>query len=1092
MIGRTISHYRILEKLGEGGMGMVYKAEDTKLKRTVALKFLSSNYLGTTEEKTRFIREAQSAASLDHPNICTVYEIDEAEGQLFISMAYIEGVILRDKIQAELLEPEEIIDIAIAVAQGLQAAHEKGVIHRDIKSANIMVTDMRQVKITDFGLAKLYGTTKVTKTGMTVGTVAYMSPEQARGESVDHRTDVWSLGVVIYEMLTRQLPFKGEYDQAVIYNIVNQDPDPVTALRSGIPKELEVIVYKCLAKEPSDRYQRTSELTADLLAAKQSLPVESGVNQADSLRNGDFAVQHQSHAAIGGSQDSIPGYKIIRKLSEGGQGVVYQAVQESTRRKVAIKMMREGAFASRSIKARFEREVRVLARLKHPNIVTIHDSGTAAGGLYFVMDYIVGRPLDEYMRSPDAPKSIKDTLNLFESICQAVNAAHLAGIIHRDLKPSNIRIDSEGKPYILDFGLAKMSLGDSEASMMTMTGQFLGSLQWASPEQAAGMPGKIDMRTDVYSLGVVLYQMLTGEFPYLVTGSMHEVLIQIMQTEPRKASTLRREVNDEVDTIVLKCLNKDRERRYQSAGELARDIKHYLTGQPIEAKRDSFGYLMRKQLVRHKGSVVVGVGFAVVIVAALVVSLAFWRRAVIERENAQFRLETARAEVSKSYEEYKAILPRLRRAEDLAALLPEADQLRYPEGSPKVSYLEASKWITDLFPTTPDSVPVSGYATLNTSTRDAVISYARSAEGSRDPVAVAWIQANREGIERLIAATKEHRFNFGTSPGGGLLAQNLLPSLQDVRFGVEILTAGALIDHDEGDHDGVLEKLAAAMRMSRYVGDGGTLINLLVEISCRNAIHNAYRWMAYDAVLKGQLPSIYAKFLQQAPPLPDYKLAYVTEVRALRQMLNEAYVKRSSRTAARFDLARLQNLADLWGDEKNPYADPSPAMIADAKTLEYEVAIAIVTEMCDRLRTSANKSFREIKDEGDRVYKQIEENHPVLMPLVPNFTYALVVRREAQMNWDATVIAAAILSWRSSIGKWPNSIDEALSSFDLKPFCRDYYGSDFVYRIVDDAPLLYTVGPNGIDDGGQGSRFKSRNDAGVIGDDVLFLSPSKK
>ncbi|MCK4900737.1 MAG: protein kinase, partial [Anaerolineales bacterium] len=353
----------------EGGMGVVYKAVDRKLKRTVALKFLSPHYLGTTDEKARFIREAQAAAALDHPNICTVYEINEVKDQLYISMAYIEGVTLSNKIQSGPLKLDEVLDVAIGIAQGLEVAHEKGIVHRDIKSANIMVTEKGQAKITDFGLAKLHGATKVTKTGMTVGTVAYMSPEQARGESVDHRSDVWSLGVVVYEMLTGQLPFKGDYEQVVTYNIVNQDPEPVTALRAGIPMELERIVNQCLEKNPSDRYQHVDELVVDLRNVKISLPDKLEEDPGKSALPNAAAVQ--SHSPDHGSRDSIPGYQIGRKLSEGGQGVVYQAVQESTRRKVAIKMMREGAFASRSAVARFDREVQVLARLNHPNIVTI-------------------------------------------------------------------------------------------------------------------------------------------------------------------------------------------------------------------------------------------------------------------------------------------------------------------------------------------------------------------------------------------------------------------------------------------------------------------------------------------------------------------------------------------------------------------------------------------------------------------------------------------------------------------------------------------------------------------------------------------------
>jgi serine/threonine protein kinase len=192
VIGNTVSHYKIISKLGEGGMGVVYKAEDTKLKRTVALKFLSSQSLGTQDEKTRFVHEAQAAAALDHPNICTVHEIDEANGQTFIAMAYVDGQSLREKTELGPLKIEEALSLGADIARGLQAAHEKGIVHRDIKSANILVTEKGHARITDFGLAKLAGSTRVTKTGTTVGTVAYMSPEQARGQNVDHRSDIWS------------------------------------------------------------------------------------------------------------------------------------------------------------------------------------------------------------------------------------------------------------------------------------------------------------------------------------------------------------------------------------------------------------------------------------------------------------------------------------------------------------------------------------------------------------------------------------------------------------------------------------------------------------------------------------------------------------------------------------------------------------------------------------------------------------------------------------------------------------------------------------------------------------------------------------
>ncbi len=343
-----------------------------------------------------------------------------------------------------------------------------------------------------------------------------------------------------------------------------------------------------------------------------------------------LAAAVDAHVELRGS-DSIPGYEIICEIHRGGQGVVYQAIQKATGRKVAIKVMREGPFAGARDKARFEREVRVLAALNHPNIVGIHDSGTSAGNFYFVMNLIAGETLDAWLDRGERP--IEETLKLFAVICEAVNAAHLRGIIHRDLKPGNIRVDGDGQPHVLDFGLAKFP-ENGDAAQMTVTGQFIGSLPWASPEQAEGVPQRIDTRTDVYSLGVILYQMLTGRFPYEVVGNMRDVLDRILKSEPARPSTIRRQIDDEVETIVLKCLAKEQDRRYQSAGELARDIRRYLAGEPIEAKRDSTLYVLRKTLSRYRLAVAVAAGFVLLITASLFASLTLWRQAVRQRDGA--------------------------------------------------------------------------------------------------------------------------------------------------------------------------------------------------------------------------------------------------------------------------------------------------------------------------------------------------------------------------------------------------------------------------------------------------------------------------
>ena len=268
MIGKKILHYKILEKLGEGGMGIVYKAMDTKLERLVAIKFLPANIANSGEARKRFEIEAKAAAALNHPNIATIYAVEEEDGKSFIVMEYIKGRELKEIVESSLpnfLPTKKILEYAIQIIEGLHAAHEKGVIHRDVKSANIMITENSQVKIMDFGLAKLVGGAKLTIAHSTLGTTAYMSPEQALGDKdIDHRTDIWSFGVVMYEMLTGLLPFRGEYDSVVLYSITNKEPDTIATVRSDIPTALEQIVFKCLEKKAARRYESAKQLLNDL------------------------------------------------------------------------------------------------------------------------------------------------------------------------------------------------------------------------------------------------------------------------------------------------------------------------------------------------------------------------------------------------------------------------------------------------------------------------------------------------------------------------------------------------------------------------------------------------------------------------------------------------------------------------------------------------------------------------------------------------------------------------------------------------------------------------------------------------------------
>jgi len=296
MIGKTIGHYRVIEELGRGGMGVVYKAHDTRLDRDVALKFLPHDLSSTEEERARFLQEARAAATLNHAHICTIYAIEESDGEQFIAMEYIDGVTLRKKIgELHRMKLEDVVSLGVQIGDALHEAHSKGIVHRDVKAENIMVNHRNQPKVMDFGLAKLKGSLKLTKTSSTVGTLAYMAPEQIQGGEVDARSDIFSFGVVIFEMLTGQTPFRGEHEAAMMYSILNEEAEPVSKYIPDASPELLHILNRALEKDPEDRYQTVHDMVIDLrrlkkdssrvsrTSAHQPIPSTTSVSQQERI-----------------------------------------------------------------------------------------------------------------------------------------------------------------------------------------------------------------------------------------------------------------------------------------------------------------------------------------------------------------------------------------------------------------------------------------------------------------------------------------------------------------------------------------------------------------------------------------------------------------------------------------------------------------------------------------------------------------------------------------------------------------------------------------------------------------------------------------
>ena len=420
MIGATISHYKITEKLGEGGMGVVYKAEDTKLERTVALKFLAAHLLNDEEAKARFLREAKAAEGLHHPNICPVYEIGEAEGKTFISMAFIEGEPLEAKIERGPLSLKEALDIGRQIAEGLEAAHEKGVVHRDIKPANVMVDAKEHATIMDFGLAHLTEASRLTKTDQTMGTVAYMSPEQAQGMEVDGRTDLWALGCVLYEMVAGGRPFKGEYDQALLYEIVHQAPEPLTGVRAGVPMELEFIVGKCLAKDRNDRPSSAEEIARDLrtlgekLKSGRSTVLQTGIVTGPSAGSTQPPGQAES--------PSLPGplakYRVIEGGQETGDAIRYVAEDTELRRSVAIRVLPQSS----------EQQIERAQRRKQTVLLGTTALAVLVALVFTFFPLFSPTPVAEtpLRRSAFTPPVALNTSALFAGVAISPNGKHIA------------------------------------------------------------------------------------------------------------------------------------------------------------------------------------------------------------------------------------------------------------------------------------------------------------------------------------------------------------------------------------------------------------------------------------------------------------------------------------------------------------------------------------------------------------------------------------------------------------------------------------------------------------------------------------------
>ncbi len=517
-------------------MGEVFRARDERLGRDVALKLIKPSSNDNPDHRRRFELEARAAASLNHPNIVAVYDVGLHEGSPYIVCELLEGQTLRKRLSEGALPVRLAVDYSLQIVQGLIAAHDQQITHRDLKPENLFLTTDGRAKILDFGVAKVQPEsgrpveelTTVTKAGFLIGTPPYMSPEQVRSQKVDHRSDLFSMGSILYEMLTGHRAFPGETKLDTMISVATKEPPKIDLEQAGIPWPLQEIVRRCLKKEPENRFQSARDLAAALDAAPSA------------------------------SERVIGHYRILEKIGAGAMGEAFRARDERLGRDVALKLFRPASNGSPDHLRCFELEARAVASMNHPNIVAIYDVGFDDGALYIVCELLEGQTLRKRLTEGALP--VRLAVNYSSQIVQGLIAAHRRHIIHRDLRPENLFL-TFGRIKIF-FGAARLQSepAEYERSVEELTPSCM------SPEQ---MRGKIvDQRSDIFSVGAILYEMLTGRRAF--TGKTDvDTMIAMVQEGPPEIDLERAGVPVSFQQIVLQCLEKEPENRFQSARDLA-------------------------------------------------------------------------------------------------------------------------------------------------------------------------------------------------------------------------------------------------------------------------------------------------------------------------------------------------------------------------------------------------------------------------------------------------------------------------------------------------------------------------------------------
>jgi eukaryotic-like serine/threonine-protein kinase len=580
----SIPGYEILDELGRGGMGVVYKARQVSLKRLVALKLIRDSALASPEERARFRIEAEAAARMRHPNIVAIYEIGEHVSRPYFVMELVEGGSLDKLLAGQPQPPAQAAVLVRIVALAVQHAHEQKVVHRDLKPANILLQkhEGRRIqdefraevsasnssaflhpssfvpKLSDFGLAKRLDSdsTALTREGSVLGTASYMAPEQAEGRvgKIGPAVDVYALGAILYELLTGQPPFQAETWNQIVQQVLQGEPVPPTRLQPDVPRNLETVCLKCLEKEAGQRYASAGELADDLGHFLNGRPV-AAVPVSERERLDRLAERN--------------GYQIVATIGRGPRSTVYHALEGPLKQAVALKVYRAGVCTREEWEAWLRRAADRCAGLTHPHLVPIRQAGWWDGAPCLTLEYVPHGSLAAKLSGQPYP--ILQALRLAEQLAEILCYLHRQGVVHGNLKPANVLLAANSIPRVADFHLT----GGLFQPSQLVDDLELSGVGYLAPELVRDAGAEPRPYTDIYGLGMILYELLTGGRPPFGGAAAHEVREQVLSQDPIPPSRLNPKVTPQLEACCLRCLRKNPWRRYHRAYDLLMRLRYF-------------------------------------------------------------------------------------------------------------------------------------------------------------------------------------------------------------------------------------------------------------------------------------------------------------------------------------------------------------------------------------------------------------------------------------------------------------------------------------------------------------------------------------